>query len=353
MTRKALVIGVTLIVLTSIILVVLLMDFDNDGMANWRDTHPTTHEDEINRPYEPPTVTEYAISRGLLSEIIEQLEPLDNDKVLDEYERKTIDELSKLDEYSFTPYIKLQLDSVVEDGEISEREYWGFYHKLRDWDGDYVSNELDPNPIEIDADGGGMDDFNEIYTWEMDPNDPNDDKEFMKKIPNVVPRHWNSEDGGVDLLHLLGGVIEISMRDPYIQWLAERSEIRWETTPEGEKFGVFYVDSERVFKEYGTAYEGWGIQPSYYFTHGRKGSCANSAHANLPILRLMGYKAKMIGGRVPVDGEESGHEWNEVYIDGTVYVVNFNNVYPREGFYEKTGWTIHSSDYNPDWYKND
>ena len=47
------------------------------------------------------------------------------------------------------------------------------------------------------------------------------------------------------------------------------------------------------------------------------------------------------------------HGWNEAYIDGRVYVVNFNEVIDRDisNFYETYGWMINSTDYHPDWWK--
>lgn len=221
-----------------------------------------------------------------------------------------------------------------------------------DTDNDYVRDDLEvelgTNPLKIDTDDGGVDDFNELYTYGMDPKNPTDDIEFMKKIPNVVARHWDLGDGKV------GGYtedkyVEISMKDPLIQWYAEQAEIMWETTPEGKKIGTFYVDGDPIWKGVPEPHERSIDQPSYYFTHGRKGVCSTSSLANFSILKLMGYKTIYMGGRT---SRETGHAWLESYIDEEVYVVNFNKVKPREGYYEESGLTITSpKNYSPDWYK--
>jgi len=239
-------------------------------------------------------------------------------------------------------------DKPIDNGEPALRPYG-------DEDGDYIPNqkeiELGTNPHRIDSDGGGVDDFNEVYTWSLNPNNPKDDEEFIKNLPNVgEARHWELEDGGEGDVagYSTKKYVEISMRDPYIQWLAERAEIRWETRA-GTKYGKFYVNGEEVCKEYGR--EPRSIdQPSYYFSHERKGNCVISSLANLTVLKSMNLKAVMIDGKIPYNNELTPHGWVEAYIDGEIYVVNFNSIYPREDFYEKNGWKT-PDDYNPQWYK--
>jgi len=73
----------------------------------------------------------------------------------------------------------------------------------------------------------------------------------------------------------------------------------------------------------------------------------DSSGANHVILKLMGYKSLLVEGEVPWF-----HQWNEAYIDGKVYVVDYNDVIPRNNFYDKNGWEITSpEEYDPEWYK--
>ena len=131
--------------------------------------------------------------------------------------------------------------------------------------------------------------------------------------------------------------------------MAERSEIKWENTATG-KVGVLYVDGKPAFN-YGDDDSGSIVeQPSFFFTHDRTGVCVDSSLANTVILKLMNYKTKFVSGDVPYNDGTMGHRWCEVIIDGEPYVVNYNIIIPREGYYENRGWNLDDS-YNPDWYK--
>jgi hypothetical protein len=233
-----------------------------------------------------------------------------------------------------------------------------------DSDGDYISDYLEverygTNPLKMDTDGGGVDDFNEIYTYETNPNNPEDDREILEKIPSVNVRKWNWDDGGVitgecDPTLLIEKVIVISMRDPLLKWYADRTEIRWligrigehnPLPPEGERIGLIYTDGKLIYGGYEEkTYWPPPWNPSYYFTHaGRHGGCGASSVVNHVILTLKSYKC------LHVIGEQ--HQWNEAYIDGNIYVVDYNTVIPRDNFYGKNGWEITSENYDPEWYK--
>ncbi len=200
----------------------------------------------------------------------------------------------------------------------------------KDTDGDSVRDGLEvkkygTDPLKIDTDGGGVDDLNEIFTYGMDPNNPNDDLEFMEKIPQVKARAWSEEwlalwydevtghltldkmreEENVQLNRFYEKHIIISMRDPLIRWYAERTEIRWETDSEEREVGKIYTDGEPIY-----------LPPQEGFA---------------PSLGV--------------------HGWNEVYIDGKVYIVNYNDVIPRDDFYARARWEIISIDYDPNWYK--
>ena len=195
-----------------------------------------------------------------------------------------------------------------------------------DTDGDYVRDDIEIkhgfDPLKKDTDGGGIDDFNELYTYQSDPSNPSDDKAIIHNLPNVKVRHWNLDDGGV------GGYtpekyVEISMRDPLVKWNAERSEIKWETGPNGEKSGKFYINNELAWNgEKNNSELTPSIdQPSYFLSHGREGSCGDSSLTNLTILKSMGYDSKLL--------TNDTHAWVEAVINGVEFEVNFNGVYQK------------------------
>jgi hypothetical protein len=240
-----------------------------------------------------------------------------------------------------------------------------------DSDGDYISDHLEverygTNPLKMDTDGGGVDDFNEIYTYETDPNNPEDDREILEKIPNVNVRKWDWDDGGVitsggDFTLMFEKIIVISMRDPLLKWYADRTEIRWligrigehhSLPPEGERIGLIYTDGKPIYR--GVTRGEMPYNPSYYFTHTERRcpTCVESAIVNHVILKLKGYKCLQVIGlkRYYLSNAVYGHQWNEAYIDGHVYVVDYNTVIPRDKFYEEN-WEITSEDYDPEWYK--
>ncbi|UCH02800.1 MAG: transglutaminase domain-containing protein [Candidatus Bathyarchaeota archaeon] len=309
----------------------------------------------VNPNLAPKTnpVEEYAMEKNIPATIMEILKPLGNDSNTDWRVFDVLDAVSELGEYANSSSVESVIGSAVEDGTISDEEHTRI---TLDIDGDYVSTELEmdrykTNPTEIDTDGGGMDDFNELVTYPhygMNPNDPQDDAEFMERIPNVIARHWEIDYGG-EKLYSSDKYAEISMRDPYIQWLAERAEIKPAPYPIEGGVLELYVNGEEIHlgSEPNTR---TADQPSYYFTHGRKGNCAESSLTNLVILKLMGYKVNWVSGKTSPTAD-IGHAWNEALIDGEITVVNYDSVYPRDEFYENKGWIIDTHDYDPDWYK--
>ncbi|MBU1941605.1 MAG: thrombospondin type 3 repeat-containing protein [Candidatus Thermoplasmatota archaeon] len=222
-----------------------------------------------------------------------------------------------------------------------------------DTDGDYIRDDLEvkvyhSDPLKIDSDGGGMDDFNETFTYPhygMDPNNPEDDAEFIKKLPNVIARRWEDSDGGVGIF-TTKKYIDISTRDPLINYLAKTAEIRWE----GDK-GTLFVNGEKIHGG-GNVSEHLPKQPSYFFTHERRGICGDVNRAARSILESMGYDS--ISVVVKIDhgnGQEVGHIVPETVINGKPYLVNYNNIIPRGNFYEENGWRIISPDYDPNWFE--
>jgi hypothetical protein len=217
-----------------------------------------------------------------------------------------------------------------------------------DTDGDYVSDGIEEkngsDPKKVDTDGGGIDDFNELYTFETNPIDPSDDKKIIENVPHVNVRYWNNYEGGTPFT--LEKYVEVSMRCPLVKYYGERAEIKWQT--DGKQIvGRLFVDGEQICNGGDEGNYKVADQPSYYFTDGdRRGNCSVSSIINNTILKLMGFKTKEVTGKLT-----ESHKWNEVLIDGDVYVSNFNALYPRDEFYSTHDWTITSVDYDANWYQ--
>jgi hypothetical protein len=154
------------------------------------------------------------------------------------------------------------------------------------------------------------------------------------------------------------------MRDPLLKWYAERTEIRWPHKIEDKyeeliqkgKTGKIYTNGEPIYRGHLITWMESSASPSYYFIHGeRRGNCWDSSIVNHVILKLKGYKCLMVYGEIPTSvllwNACMEHQWNEVYVDGEVYVVDYNDVIPRDDFYEKSHWRITSPDYDSEWYK--
>jgi len=185
------------------------------------------------------------------------------------------------------------------------------------------------DPLKIDTDGGGLDDFNEVYTYGMNPNDPADDRAFVEKIPNVKVNDVKPWEGGT------GGpwppaekYIEVSIRDPLVQWYANRTEIKW--VKEKDKIvGKIMIPFVSQDNEYSV-----GFFPAYTLTHGNKGLCAPQAFLNAAILNLKGYKPVVVYGTIYEEGKYLGHAWVEVQIDRKDYVVSWDTLYSKDEYYK-------------------
>ena len=86
---------------------------------------------------------------------------------------------------------------------------------------------------------------------------------------------------------------------------------------------------------------------AYFLTHGRKGTCADTAENLKVILELRGYESIVVPGSM---SPSLGHPWVETNIDGEIYVADYNKLIPRDEFYEKNKWDK-GKDYDPDWYE--
>lgn len=218
-----------------------------------------------------------------------------------------------------------------------------------DADGDWISDRLEfqeygTNPLKVDSDSDGVDDFNEIFTYPhlLDPLDPTDDEEFLAMLPDVEAAAWEWNAGGTTET-LLTKYVEIAKRDLLVQWYAEHTTIEWQDAD--HIWGRLKVNGEPLFLEYGALnpfreddrpVSSLGDLTAYYLTHGRRGFCSDVAIAHYPILELMDYECLLISGQVR--GEN--HAWLEANIDGRIYVVNFNTVKLADIFYQTHNWTI-------------
>lgn len=215
-----------------------------------------------------------------------------------------------------------------------------------DADGDWVSDRLEynqygTNPLLIDTDGGGVDDFNELFVYGMDPLAASDDAEFMASVPGVEGNTIAYDAGGViEPGVIMPLLVNISKRDPFIQWIADNTCSFW---TERDIYGKLYLNWsgswEPIFKEWVNYYPNSSevITPAWYFSHGRSGVCADSAFANYAVLELKNYECQYVLGNV----SQNNHAWIEADYHGTLYVVNYNDIILASVFYsEHPDWAI-------------
>jgi hypothetical protein len=221
-----------------------------------------------------------------------------------------------------------------------------------DHDGDWVSDRLEfhehgTNPLKLDTDDDGIDDFNEIFTYPhlLDPLDPTDAEAFLDMIPNVEAEWWKYDSGDTkEGWNNNKKYINVAKRDPLVQWYAARTTIEWQDTDHAR--GSLTINGEPLFLEYDWEYRnGKDINllnhPAYYLTHGRKGICVEVVFAHYPILEIMGYDCLHVHG-ITENGE--GHSWLEGNIDGRNYVINFNSIVLADIFYQNNNWFIYFRD---------
>ena len=292
-------------------------------------------------------IIEYATERGLSLDLVKKLESIGEYSNIISYENYLVNELVIMGEYANTDFIHGIVDSIVDDGVVTYEEY----HWIMDPDDDYVINEIEmeknTDPTDAYTSGLDLDDYNAIFTYEVDPNNQNEVNKILENIPNVNVRLWKNSDTRIP--RGPESYVEPSLNDPLMIYLAKRSEIRWENNAAG-KVGVLYVDGRTAYSHGEDDMTGSVEQPSYYFTTDRIGHCVESAIANIVILKLMNYQTKYCSGYISNNDGTIGHGWCEVIIDGDPYVVNFNILIPREDYYDHREWELDSS-YDPDWYK--
>ncbi len=324
--------------------------------AGHQDDHPLMEPIEVllPKPTPHPSLSPVnpvdAYASNLPPNIIQKLKPLGNkgylnQGYLNQSERDLISSLEDLHEYVNSSAVADALDVILWDGGVTDSEVAAF----RDLDHDFITNTLEiekyhTDPTRVDTSGLGIDDFNAVFMYGLDPNDYTQIQQFLAAIPNVSASQCNLAFGG--LTNVMGNeeIIEVSARDPLVQYYARHSSIIWNNTTNS---GQLLVDGTPIWRSYG--YSGY---PAYYFTHGRAGICEDTTLATESILRLMGYQTIEMFGSVPDNGTMDSHVWCETAIGGQVYVVNYGELFPRAGFYQRSGWVISNTDiYDPDWYK--
>jgi hypothetical protein len=192
----------------------------------------------------------------------------------------------------------------------------------------------------MDTDGGGLDDFNEIYVYGMDPYNAADDAGFLSSIPDVQAEYMIYDAGKLN--HTLGyipQIMEYSSRDPFIQWVASNTQVCFYSTDMigGELNIVWDGEFLSVFGEWIDYNLSNIMTPAYYFSHGMNGKCADSSAAVGVVLVIKGWDCEFILGVTP----EGEHAWLEVSYLGDLYVVNFNDIVLASDWYaDHTDWSI-------------
>ncbi len=290
---------------------------------------------------------------GFPDDIKDMLMPLGENGTIDGNAMAVINELQLLKDHVYIdkPLVKDVVSGIMSDGKVSGAEaLW----TITDVDQDGIINSLEINthhtdPTNIYTSGKNLDDFNGIYTYPgIDLRNGTAVDEFLAKIPNVVARSWEPTDGGTYKTD--NQIIKISKRDPYIQYLAQKSEVKMFNSTDG----FLIVDGSPLHGRYDKNYNDVHNasltippgQPSFFFTHGRTATCDPTADATVVILQLMGYKCRVVVGENSV----SQHAWPEVLIDGKVFVVDYGKIYPIEKFQEKYGYVPREDDYDPDFF---
>lgn len=229
-----------------------------------------------------------------------------------------------------------------------------------DWISDKVETEIGTDPLKLDTDGDGIDDFNEtyVYPYLLDPLNPSDAKEFLAMIPNVKAEGCSPFTGGTEpeiLIYDSEGrnieirekSIDVSKRDPLVQWYADHTSLEWFTTSKGEKRARVIVNGTPLFQNYGWSEFGY---TSYFLTHNRKGVCGTYAWITAILFDLKGYPTRTMRTEfetpqpIYVDGKPvnaKGHVWAEIIIDGNIYVIDLGQVIPQEEYYQShSDWKI-------------
>jgi transglutaminase-like putative cysteine protease len=232
------------------------------------------------------------------------------------------------------------------DGELY---YHGFDPTKQnlDPDRDHLPNRYErkygTNPFSKDTDGDGISDADEVFSYPhiLNPLKPDAEK-LLSKIPNVEAKLWpwfglKVKKIDPDELVIYSGYI--SPDDPLVQYYAKHTKIKWKDGDgrlfvDGKKFFLKYdIEKARLVLQYK---EGWQpFNAAYMLSHGREGICQDAGIMSCSVLKASGYPSIYVYGW----WRGKGHAWTETYINGKVYVVNFNDVILREKAYSEKGFS--------------
>lgn len=203
-----------------------------------------------------------------------------------------------------------------------------------DTDGDYISDgkeiQLGTNPLKVYTYGNVLDDFNREFVYcphEVNCNNSAKDNSFLAKIPNVKAKGFTSREGELNFTPnydvVAPNILDISLRDPLIEYYAKKTEI---ILPKGKEAGKVIVDGKPIFEKY----EVHDFSPSYYLTHGRNEICSGVSLATATLLKKNGKDAHLY------EAIRNGvsHAYVEVKIGGKEYAIDFNEVFEKQRFYE-------------------
>ena len=214
-----------------------------------------------------------------------------------------------------------------------------------DWISDKVEIEIGTNPMKMDTDGDGIGDFIEQYVYEyLNPNDHADAKRFLAMIPNVTAKNWfigkdgdtNGGTGGVKANYSTNfrKIVEVSSRDPRVQWYAKRTTIEMKEKSGTPVVGYLIIDGKRVAE----IWEGGGRKavypPAYILNRDEEnkssGNCFTRSVTFYTLFRIRNETIKKVIGCNETLNATTGeleiiyHGWVEIEIDNECYGIANN-----------------------------
>lgn len=141
---------------------------------------------------------------------------------------------------------------------------------------------------------------------------------------------------------------------------ANQTEVIWVYDNYGKKIGgAVRVAGEPLCKEYGTEFEFYKIAPGYkggpspvwYLETKRKGNCGIVPKICHMLFKVKGEEVIEESAR-NVDYNPDprylgdGHHWVKwTDKNGSEWIIDYNNVWPKEWWYQKYNWTVEWSQY--------
>ena len=149
-------------------------------------------------PDDNPVDVRFRSIPSLPQNIIEKLKPLGTNGLLNTSALNLIFALQRIQNYTSSAVVTSALDSILADGSVNDNEVAVF----GDLDHDYISNTLEvekchTDPTKLDTSGLGIDDFNAIFTYNLNPNNKTQIQQFLDSgaqrfSPTMVHLLWRS-----------------------------------------------------------------------------------------------------------------------------------------------------------------